>query len=167
MMSRVQTSRTRLWPKATELSYWPMSRAPCGNEQILAGRAVIDRFRHLGGDLAGQIGADAGDERGRDDGARLHNIRARPWLQPVRTDGAFVRSSALRNASLAVLHVLSRARFSRGSLERRSCCRASSNGSIGHRRGGSRRLSVLDEKSAHASGFDLLKSALFVGIESR
>ena len=44
------------------------------DEEILAGRAVIDVLGHLGGDLARQIGTNAGDERRRNDSARLHDV---------------------------------------------------------------------------------------------
>ncbi len=41
------------------------------DQEQAAGRTVIDILRHLHGDLAGKIGADAGDKRGRDDGPGL------------------------------------------------------------------------------------------------
>jgi hypothetical protein len=44
------------------------------HEQDLARRAVVDVLRHLRGDLAGQIGTDAGDERGGNHGAGLKHI---------------------------------------------------------------------------------------------
>ena len=77
MIRRVQTSSTRDWPNAIWLSYRPIRRDPCGMSRIFAGRAVVDVLRDLGGDLAGQIGADAGDQRGRNDGAGLHDIGRR------------------------------------------------------------------------------------------
>ncbi len=44
------------------------------NEQDAPGRIVLDIGRHLGGDLAGKVGADAGDERGGDDAAGLQDV---------------------------------------------------------------------------------------------
>ena len=55
-----------------------------------ARRAVIDVLRHLRGDLARQVGADAGDERGRDDGARLEHIGRRGRGDAIGRDGAAV-----------------------------------------------------------------------------
>ena len=46
-------------------------------EQDAAGRAVIDILRHLRRDLAGQIGADAGDERGGNHRPGLKDVRRR------------------------------------------------------------------------------------------
>ena len=34
-MMRVQTRRMRLWPKATELWYWPISFAPYESKSLL------------------------------------------------------------------------------------------------------------------------------------
>ena len=105
VMMRVQTRRTRLWPKATELSYWPISFAPCGDQEIFAGRAVIDRLSHLRGDLTGQIGANARDGRCWNHSAGLHDIRRGLGIEPVGTDRALVRRG-IEEGRLAVLHVL-------------------------------------------------------------
>src|SRR3546814_19119337 len=47
------------------------------DEKNASRRAVIDILRDLGGDLAGQVRLDAGDQRGRDAAARLHDLRDR------------------------------------------------------------------------------------------
>jgi hypothetical protein len=56
MMMRFQTKRMRDCLKATELSYRPISFAPCGIQKIVAGRTVIHGLCHLGGDLIGEVG---------------------------------------------------------------------------------------------------------------
>ena len=86
------------------------------DEEVRAGRAVIDILRHLRGDLAGQIGADAGDERRRDDGAGLQDI-GRGLLG--ETIGLTVRrsGSALTKASLRSCA------FWAARIERRRLCR--------------------------------------------
>jgi len=48
-MSLVQTSRTRLWPNATELVL-PYKLRALRNQEVLPGRTVVDRLSHLGGD---------------------------------------------------------------------------------------------------------------------
>ena len=46
------------------------------DQQGFSSRAVIDVFGHLGGHWARQVRAQPGDERGRDDCARLQHIGA-------------------------------------------------------------------------------------------
>lgn len=50
---------------------------PLRDQEKKPRRTVIDIFGHLGGDLAGKIGANAGDERRGDDGTRLQDIARR------------------------------------------------------------------------------------------
>ena len=78
------------------------------DEQKFPGRAVIDLFGHLGGDLSRQIGADAGDERGGNDGARLHDVGRRGLGEPIGTDGSPIGRRS-QKSGLAILHVLGRA----------------------------------------------------------
>ena len=55
-----------------------------GYEQDAPRRAVIDILRHLRGDLARKVGSDAGDQRGRDDGAGLQNRGGFIWVNKKR-----------------------------------------------------------------------------------
>ncbi|MCY1299975.1 hypothetical protein D9M70_495270 [compost metagenome] len=51
----------------------------------------MDVLGHLGGDLAGKVGADTGDERGREDGAGLENVRGGWRGDTIRRDRPLVR----------------------------------------------------------------------------
>ncbi len=53
------------------------------DQQRAAGRTVIDVLGNLGGDLPREIGADAGDQRGGNDRARLHDEGRRRLGEPV------------------------------------------------------------------------------------
>ncbi len=79
---------------------------PLRDEQDTARRAVIDVGRHLGGNLTGKIGTDAGDKRSRNDAAGLHDVgRGRPHqaldahralARRLRHEGSFGSLVALR-----------------------------------------------------------------------
>ena len=133
------------------------------DQQVFAGRAVVDRLRHLGGDLARKIGTNAGDERGRDDRAGLHDIGRGLGFEPVRTDRALVGRS-IEEGGLAVLHVLRGAGVDRrrGRRARRSARRS--------RRGEADRLGLLiglGEETADPRRLDLLGQALRLRIGRR
>jgi hypothetical protein len=49
MMILVHTSNTRLWPKTTKLSYWPISYAPCGWRMALESPSHLGSLRPVGG----------------------------------------------------------------------------------------------------------------------
>ena len=72
------------------------------DQKDLSRRAVIDVFRHLGGDLAGQVGAQAGDQRGGDHRARLQNVFAGGGLDAVGAGGAPV-DGAVEKGELVIL----------------------------------------------------------------
>ena len=75
------------------------------DQQIFAGRTVIDRFGHLGGDLARQVRTDARDQRGGDHRAGLDDIGRGFGLEPVGADRSPV-GRGVEEGRLAVLHVL-------------------------------------------------------------
>ena len=133
------------------------------DQKIFAGRAVIDRLRHLGGDLARQIGTNARDERGGDHGAGLHDIRRGLGVEPVWTDRALVRRS-VEECRLAVLHVL------RGAGVDRRCGRWARRRPRRSRRGEPDRLGLLiglGEETAEPRRLDLLGPALRLRIRRR
>ena len=72
------------------------------DQKDLSRRAVIDIFRHLCGDLAGQVGAQAGDQRGGDHRARLQNVFAGRRLDAVRAGGAPI-DGAVEKSELVIL----------------------------------------------------------------
>src|SRR6185312_4815232 len=72
------------------------------DEQDLAGRAVINILRYLGGDLAGQIGSDAGDQRGRNQRTRLKDIRRCWGRDAIGRNCAFV-GRLVEEGELAIL----------------------------------------------------------------
>ena len=68
------------------------------HEQVATGRAVVDGAGHLRGQLPWQVGAEAGDECGRDHRAGLEHVRTGWGANAVRADGAPI-DVAGRNAS--------------------------------------------------------------------
>ena len=72
------------------------------DQKDLSRWAVVDVFRHLCGDLAGQVGAQTGDQCGGDHRARLQNVFARRRLNAVRAGGAPVHS-AIEKGELVIL----------------------------------------------------------------
>ena len=72
------------------------------DQQDLARRAVIDIFGHLGGDLARQIGAQAGDERRGDDRASLQHILACRRLDAIGAGRAAI-DVAVEKRELVIL----------------------------------------------------------------
>ncbi len=157
MMMRVQTSSTRALPEGNRAIVLPDQLRPLGNKKILAGGAVIDSLRHLGGDLARQIGTYAGDQRGRDDRASLHDIWRRLRFEPIGTDRAPIGRS-VEEGGLAVLHVLCGA-----SIDRRRRTwgrRRSGRCARDDLRDAPRLLVGLGEELAQPRRLDLLGSAL-------
>ncbi len=75
------------------------------DEEILAGWAVIDVFRHLGGDLARQVRLDARDEGGGYDRAGLDDIGRRGRGQAVGADSGRV-GWPVQKRQFLVLHIL-------------------------------------------------------------
>src|SRR5262249_60796142 len=77
------------------------------DQEVAAGRAVIDILGDLAGDLAGQIGADAREEGGWYDRTCLHDKFRGGALQPLVAHGAFVERS-VEGSELWILPVLER-----------------------------------------------------------
>src|SRR5262252_6935565 len=77
------------------------------DQEVAAGWAVIHILGGLTGDLAEQVGADAGQEGCRDDRTCLHNVFRGGGLRPFAAHGAFVDWS-VEERKLAILHVLDR-----------------------------------------------------------
>jgi len=75
---------------------------PLRDDQDSAGRAVIDVLGDLGGDLPRQVGADARDQRGGDDGARLQHIRRCRRHDAIGRDDASI-DSGIEEGKLAIL----------------------------------------------------------------
>src|SRR6185437_4019105 len=80
----------------------PYQACALRDQKDLSRWAVIDIFRHLCGDLAGQVGAQAGDQCGGDHRARLQNVFARRCLNAVRAGRAPVYS-AIEKGELVIL----------------------------------------------------------------
>src|SRR5262245_53379609 len=93
------------------------------NQEVVAGRAVIDILGDLTRDLAGQVGADAREEGGGYDRACLHNVFRGGALQPLVAHGAFVDRS-VKECELAILHVLERVGIDRRLFAREIGCSA-------------------------------------------
>jgi hypothetical protein len=72
------------------------------DEENVSGRAVMDVFRHLSRDLAWEVGTDAGDERGGNDGASLKHVGRRRRPNAIRRDGALV-GRLIEEGKLAIL----------------------------------------------------------------
>src|SRR5262249_15354852 len=77
------------------------------DQEVAAGRAVINILGDLARDLAGQVGADAREEGGGYDRACLHNVFRGGGLQPLRAHPGFF-DRAVKECELAILHVLER-----------------------------------------------------------
>ncbi len=77
------------------------------DKQVLAGRAVIDVFCHLGSDLAWQVRLNAGDEGRGNDGPGLDNEGRRGRRQAVGADSRRV-GGPIQKRQFLVLHVLVR-----------------------------------------------------------
>ena len=144
------------------------------NQQVLASRAVEDGLRHLGGDLAWKVGPDAGDERCRDHGSRLHDIGRSLGFETVGADRSLIRRCVEEGPSRCGRPTPGR-RADRGlwfgcppnELRRigsRLAGRQAEHMSISHKiamHGGGQRLLVgLSEQAADARCFGLLSQSL-------
>ena len=123
-----------------------------GDEQDLAGRAIIDVLRDLGRYQTGQVRSNAGDERGRDHGPGLKDI------------GRCRRRNAIRGDGLPVYRPVEKRRVAilcRGLLAK------AETGKAGHGRSGlrSRAQAGLEKHIAQACGFFLGAAAFFLGID--
>src|SRR5258708_6775608 len=89
-----------------------------------AGGAVVDIFRHLGRHLAGQVRAQAGEQRRWDDSASLENIWTGRRLDTVAADRATI-DIAIEKGELSILHgeVASRTTWQAGDIRRNRCGR--------------------------------------------
>ena len=72
------------------------------DQQVAAGDGVVDVLGHLGDDEAGQIGVEAADQAGGDDGAGHQLVRRRRLLQAVRIVD-FLLGAGLQEGELARL----------------------------------------------------------------
>jgi len=134
------------------------------NEQQPPRWAVIDIFCHLRGDLPGQIGADAGNERRRNDGARLHHIGRWRRGDSIRRHGAAIYGG-VDESKLAILRGWRR-------RLRRKAERAKVGDGFRHdngKRGRSRCTRPClgaGEQPADASSVEFLKPVLFPGADA-
>ena len=83
-MMRCQTTSARSWPKAIDVVVLADETRALRNEQMPAGDAVEHVFRDLGDDEAGQVGIQAADQAGGDDGAGHQLVGRSRLLQAVR-----------------------------------------------------------------------------------
>ncbi len=75
-------------PKPDAIVIFTDDAATLRQEQDAAGRAVIDVFRDLRGDLAGMVGANTGDERGSDYRSCLKDLGRCRGRDAIRRHGA-------------------------------------------------------------------------------
>src|SRR5690606_10593939 len=121
------------------------------DQQQAAGRAVIDVLGHLGRDLAGQIGTDAGDKRRRDHRPGLKDIGRCRWCDAIRGDGLPVHRP-VEKSGMAIL---------RWSLTTEIETREAGHGRSRRRSSPRARL---EEHAAQTSGFFLGETTLLIWI---
>ena len=130
-----------------------------GDEENAAGGAVVDRLRDLGGDLPGQVGSDAGHQRGRDDRTGLQQERARGRRDTIAADHPAVDGGVEEGLPSV------RCGLFRGWLK---AFHVREGRRLGRKPGGSCGLSGagrLCEELARARRLDLGEAALLLGIE--
>lgn len=132
------------------------------HEQNAAGRTVVDVFRHLCRDLAGQIGADASNEHGGNHRSCLKDERRSRSHDPIRRCGPAI-DGRIQKRKLPILRgLLSELPGQAGEIEAGNVWRGRATG-----RPGCRTWLGLEEDAAGAGRLFFGSTALFGFVDGR